>query len=342
MVGIVLRLVHNRSPTRLLLNSTNDNETTTTIDPKRPSGGGKDQVICLHRSNHGRAMKFEYDRRIRSQSFLFGLVRHPTARAVSEFFHFRVSVAGMAPTDVNFKSFLSEPRLEHLYLRDMTVFNYTTQTTRQATQAFLSKHNISNQNELETMISVTNNSLQSLQMRRLYKEHMSFGSTPLTQVVQDILNSYDFVAVTERMDESLVALQMLLNLTTNEILYTRARSSGTFSNGPPKQPCVYIQPSFATPGMKEYLASPEWQHIIRGDLLLYEAAQASLDRTIEALGYDEFQRNLQILKAALQRAENYCQGRVRTSCSDGGDRIPTTTCYIWDEGCDHECLDELV
>jgi len=40
--------------------------------------------------------------------------------------------------------------------------------------------------------------------------------------IESILRQYEFLAITERMDESLVVMQLLLNLTTHEILYIRA------------------------------------------------------------------------------------------------------------------------
>ena len=40
-----------------------------------------------------------------------------------------------------------------------------------------------------------------------------------SQLAQSIIDDYDFVAVTERLDESLVVLQMLLDLPLGDILY---------------------------------------------------------------------------------------------------------------------------
>lgn len=86
--------------------------------------------------------------------------------------------------------------------------------------------------------------------------------------------------------------------------------------------------------MKEFFESDEWKDIIRGDLLLYKAAHASLDRTIDALGKDEFHRKLRALKKGLKLAEEHCKGRIHTQCSDGGIPNPRekNTCYIWGEG----------
>eukprot|EP00545_Synedropsis_sp_CCMP1620_P006640 CAMPEP_0119022802 /NCGR_PEP_ID=MMETSP1176-20130426/28766_1 /TAXON_ID=265551 /ORGANISM="Synedropsis recta cf, Strain CCMP1620" /LENGTH=78 /DNA_ID=CAMNT_0006977741 /DNA_START=1 /DNA_END=237 /DNA_ORIENTATION=- len=76
---------------------------------------------------------------------------------------------------------------------------------------------------------------------------------------------------------------------------------------------------------------------------MFQAANKSLDRTIEALGRDEFNKNLAELKRGLKLAQEGCKGRIRTMCSEGGNVIPVLnrTCYIWAEGCDHACIDDL-
>ncbi len=63
-----------------------------------------------------------------------------------------------------------------------------------------------------------------------------------TRIVQDVLDEYDFIAILERFDESLVALKMILNLDFEDILYVRDRSEGSFSNGDEQRPCVYLRP----------------------------------------------------------------------------------------------------
>jgi hypothetical protein len=42
--------------------------------------------------------------------------------------------------------------------------------------------------------------------------------------------------------------------------------------------------SFASPAVQEFLDSDEWRAMNYGDFLLHEAANQSLDRTIERLG----------------------------------------------------------
>ena len=45
---------------------------------------------CNARWDHSSAYHMKYGRRIRSESFLWTVLREPTRRAVSQFFHFKV------------------------------------------------------------------------------------------------------------------------------------------------------------------------------------------------------------------------------------------------------------
>jgi Galactose-3-O-sulfotransferase len=163
-------------------------------------------------------------------------------------------------------------------------------------------------------------------------------------VVQEILNDYDFIGVTERMDESLIAMKYLLNLTLKEILYAKpARTAGSFSNGYSDRPCTYLIPSFLTPGMEKYFKSPEWKKRIEGDELLYRAANKSLDRTLDAIGRDRVERTMQQFKKGQTYVQQQCQGKIRSMCDEGGKVVPreNRTCYIWAEGCDYQCINAL-
>jgi hypothetical protein len=317
MVGIVLRLVHHRSSL-----------------PGRP---------CHHRAMHGSAQSYVYAQRDRSESFLFSLVRDPTKRAISQFFHFAVSAqGGQVPTDATFQEYLRHADRQNYYLKDLATRNYTANdTVDELEEIFYQQAGNLTVDGYNQIMDVGGEKAALLELE--WDEMLHFGPrVKQRDVVSDILTDYDFLAVTERLDESLVALQMLLNLTTREILYTRARSSGTFSYGGPKRPCLYMQPSFVTPGMRDFFASVEWQKAIAGDQLLYEAANESLDRTIASLGSHSFARKLQVYRAVLVKAQVHCQGRVHTLCTEGGVHQTNTSCYIWGEGCDHECLGDLV
>jgi Sulfotransferase family len=319
ITGILLRLVHNRG-----------------------------QMIgyekCKHRTMHGSGIAYDFGRRVRSKSFLFSIIRDPQARAISQFFHFQVSVGMKDPTDTNIQKDLLQ-NYNHLhYLDDLRLRNYTNPKD----YLYLRKHLAVKMGykSIDDHAWAIKESKPEIKrhFERKWKKYMKFGSkfNP-HQIIGHILEDYDLIAIMERMDESLVVLQMLLNLSTKEILYTRARSGGSFSNGYKSRPCIYILPSFISPSMKTFLESDEWKEHIAPDVEFYKAAHKSLDRTIEALGRKEFEKNLALFKKGQKLAAEQCTGRVRTMCSSAGEviRPVNTTCYIWGEGCDHDCIDEL-
>jgi hypothetical protein len=157
------------------------------------------------------------------------------------------------------------------------------------------------------------------------------------------LNDYDFIGVTERMDESLVVLQMLLGVETADILALSAKTNGGFDDGAYKQKCVYIVPSFITQGMKDFFASTAWKRHVAGSKLMYDAAVSSLDATIESLGRREFEAQLQQFRAAMKVVQSKCAANVTLPCTSGGKRLNRTKeCFFGgDVGCGQQCLDEV-
>jgi hypothetical protein len=322
MTGIVLRLAHNRG--------------------QKEYGFDK----CKHRTNHGTGKAFDYFRRDKTKSFLFSIIREPQARALSQTFHFDISAGENEPTDPFLHKRLYQTYNYLHYYDDLNTRNYTDvkhfnamQKEMARQQGFDGMHPIR-----EHLAAAAETEESKREYDRVWKQTRKYGNNFTSHnVIADILKDYDLIAIMERMDESLVVLQMLLNLTTKEILYTRARSAGAFSNGYVKKPCFYILPAFQSPGTKELLASDEWQRQIAPDIEFYKAAHKSLDRTIDALGREEVEKRLEDLRAGLKLAARHCEGRVRTMCSAGGAQIKprNTTCYVFGEGCDHDCIDEL-
>jgi hypothetical protein len=165
-----------------------------------------------------------------------------------------------------------------------------------------------------------------------------------SELVQNIIDEYDFIGITERMDESLVVLKMLLDLELGDILYMSAKTQGSFTSSRSSDGlrCIYIVPSFLTPGMKEFFESDYWKRYIAADVALYKAAQASLDMTIEKLGRQEFGENLSAFRIAKERAQIRCEDRTIYRCNPAGEYVgQNSTCLMWDVGCGYECLDEF-
>ena len=250
--------------------------------------------LCKLRFDHTSAFKQDYGNRNKKKSFLFTIIREPTSRAVSQFFHFHVSREKVEPTDANFKHHLLKyPYLHHYYLRDLSVKHFD---------------------------PYVNDTVSS---------------------INDILTEYDFIGITERLDESLVALQMILGLETNDLLYLRAKGNGGYDDAATQnRTCQYIVPSFVSPEMKKFFQSKQWNDRTYGDQLLYNAADKSLDLTIDKLGRREFNKKLSTFRKTLALAEATCTN-VQFPCSESGELNNRTDCLWLDSGCGVHCLDTI-
>ena len=143
-------------------------------------------------------------------------------------------------------------------------------------------------------------------------------------------------------------MMMLLRLKITDMLYIKAKSNGGFDDGAWNGTCSYIIPSFVSPGMKKFFASPFYQNISQGDWMLYRAANKSLDRTIDSLGRKAFEQKLMQFRAANKFANDRCAAGIRYPCSEGGVRaryknhVSNETDCLWlDSGCGADCLDAL-
>ena len=261
---------------------------------------GVDTPVCRVRFNHPMASRLKYSIRDKANSFLWSVLREPTRRFVSEFFHFGVSRNFIQPTDDNIRA----------YMRDTTP-------------------------------SINNYYLRWLSVERPFNYHDDHSRIPA--VVQSIINEYDFLGITERLDESLIALQMILNLEISDILYLSAKLNGGWDDGVYRNKCYYIIPSFLSYSIKKYFReSEEWYNFTVGDTMLYRAVNASLDATIANLGRAAFDKNLRIYRWALDKVEKTCRGNTTLPCSASGQRNLVNDCLVWDSGCGMECIDSVV
>ena len=265
---------------------------------------------------------------------------------MSRVFHFDISIHQNEPTAAYIKSNLLNDVHYMTYLRDLGARNYTGRrlNSQEVHGHVRKKLGFPPDKDLEKWMHTEATKEESRHMQRMFRRISIFGPKVTThEMIADILEDYNFIAVLERLNESLVAMQMLFGLTTREILYTRSRSAGGYSNGLKNRPCTYLIPRFDPPAIKRFLKSDEWHDIIADDLELYMAAHKSLDRTIDALGREEFNEKLAYFEEALEKATAHCEGRVRTMCTEDGVPIPppNRTCYIWGEGCDYDCINDL-
>jgi hypothetical protein len=156
--------------------------------------------------------------------------------------------------------------------------------------------------------------------------------------VNNILSDYDFIGISERMDESAVTLMMLLDLNISDGLYLDSKSSGTYDDE-----CSFIWPSFVSPYMKEYLNGSVWKQKTKWDTLLYRLANLTLDLTIDYLGRDDFKRNLESFRNGQAKVHELCKDREVFPCSSNGKPNPKGKDCLWkDSGCGNSCINEAV
>jgi hypothetical protein len=253
-------------------------------------------------ATHGHAKAHYFKGRIQHESFLWSMVRDPTRRTVSEFFHFIVSRDKVEPTCQNF--------IEHVRGGKVNARDY-----------YFYDHDVTI-------------------MDRSHKG----GGTP--EVVNRILQSFDFIGITERFDESMVVLQLLLHLPTADVLYLNAKRAGNYDDGGHKNLCHYIVPSFITPGMQAFFDSPEWQQgYVEKDYILYHAVNASMDATIDdTIGREVFDAALQKFRYAQRIVDEECADQGRFPCTPDGVKISNekNDCYHKDSGCGKTCIDRVV
>lgn len=64
---------------------------------------------CKYRAMHGASRTLDFVNRQRDRSYLLSVVRDPTLKAISRYFHFDVSVGQQVPTDAHFQMIMRRP-----------------------------------------------------------------------------------------------------------------------------------------------------------------------------------------------------------------------------------------
>ena len=106
--------------------------------------------------------------------------------------------------------------------------------------------NATEENILDTLSHTSNYQLRYIRPETP-KELLSMDDTELGTVVQQTLNEFNFIGILERLDESLVLLQFILDLKPSDILYQNAKQSG---GGYDYLRCKKIVKSFTTPAIQ--------------------------------------------------------------------------------------------
>jgi Galactose-3-O-sulfotransferase len=161
------------------------------------------------------------------------------------------------------------------------------------------------------------------------------NKTFFKNVVVGILEEYHFIGVVERLEESLVVLKLLLDLEWRDILFLPTNDIFAI-NGTTN--CVFHIPMFTR---IFFLNNKTWKRRVNGDESLHQAAERSLDLTINNLGRSVIEEQVQRLRELLQLAQDKCFESTTFACSVNGDRNLLNDCFQDDKGCGYACLDTL-
>ena len=164
-----------------------------------------------------------------------------------------------------------------------------------------------------------------------------------------IINGYDFLGVTERMEESLVVLAMLAQIPLTDVVVFSSKQSGCYGFAKGNEDCVKLEKKWTTPKIDEYILG-DYHKANKDDYLLYNAAQRSLDKTIDALGRKRVEENVELLKSLQQQNDEQCASKTTMPCTQPEDeslkkehkRLAKESCYKSDFGCGHACTDEVL
>ena len=281
-----------------------------------------------------------------SSPFIVTTLRWPADRALSSVYFHRVSFH--APTrrerdDGNNSSNKVVPR-DELVLRELrqTPSNYILDYTTPIPTTSLTKTADTTTAIIDTRTADVSSGTSS-----------AVGNQWLQRNVQAILHTYDFIIVTERLAESMVVLAWLVQVPLSRFLTLSAKRSGSWyfvkSTAAEKQRrgagrCIPLQAPVKTPAVHAYLESKEWYQAQEGDILLYAAANSSLQRTIDFIGRDKVQRALQQWQLWQDRITATCRNAITAYCSDTGQpqwEKARDACYERDFGCGYACIDRV-
>lgn len=107
-------------------------------------------------------------------------------------------------------------------------------------------------------------------LERLATEKYEHGVSDPIEFANSIFDNYNFIGVTERMDESIVALAMLLRVPLADVLYLSSKASGDF--GTIDEGCKFLPKSVISPGMQEFFQTPEFQDCVKVDHIIHQVA----------------------------------------------------------------------
>jgi hypothetical protein len=265
---------------------------------------------CRLRFHHG----FDYAHR-QAPFFLWTVIRDPVSRLKSHYFFGKVSRGRKAPS----------PRAMMIFA-DLHV-NY-----QLSYLSHLESHGNQPRYKLQGRERYMNTN-QTTRNETATREEIVFW------LQNDVMDAYHFIALAERMEESMVVLQLLFQLEPIDMIVLSSKQVGGYDDGAYNKTCFRIQPPVHFPNVDAYL-NKEFK-VDNYDFFLHAVVNRSLDLTIDALGRDLVERHVQQHKALHAYASEQCQSQAIFPCSNNGTlqrEASSKSCLYGDMGCGYQCV----
>ena len=182
--------------------------------------------------------------------------------------------------------------------------------------------------------------LMSLKNENAYRRK---GLESPSAIAKAIVAEYDFIGLVDKPDESLVLMQLLLGLKTEEILYNPSPNAGTISLWKDnRNVCEEVKKEYEPMGLKAkgFFDSEDFYKTNGVDIEIYQEVQRVHEATIDAIGREKFDQALRRYKDEMKIVEEQCLPTVQYKCNEAGKRWKDLNSCDKD-GCEAKCLSSL-
>lgn len=234
---------------------------------------------CLTYTKHEFSNQNHHARRNFEKSIMWSFVRNPAKRDLSQVFHFDISRQNKFASN-NTKAIINS--IERNFKGRQT--RYLTPDAAKWLNSKAWPHNL---------------------LQRGEHAHLA------RELHQRLLENYDFLGSTDRMEESLAVMVLLWGLDPSDVIVLSSKRSGGYDAR-----CFEITKAVRTPDLDNYF---ETQHLIENvDYVLFDIVNQSLDLTIRSLGSGRVHLTVERIRYLLQVAEDHCLSKAIFPCSPDG------------------------
>jgi hypothetical protein len=184
---------------------------------------------------------------------------------------------------------------------------------------------------------------KNFQLSYITAGHERGKEGPLEFIQKNVMDKFLFIALVERMEESLVVMKLLWGLKDADMIVLSSKSSGGYDDGGFRNTCFKIAKSFTPPEVERFFEQNHTQS--NHDYLLYAAVNRSLDKTIDRLGRDLVHHEVEKHRKLKQFAQDSCFDEAIFPCDVDGilqRKESGQSCYWNDAGCGHRCVDRVL